>query len=151
MTDTPSDRPPYPPQPGPPPGQGPPAGYPAAARPRRNGVGTTALVLGVVSLVLVVLLLFAPLGAFLGLLAVVFGILGVIRVNRGEADNRGQAVTGLITGAIALLVGVVLTVSIGTWFATHVNDFNEFGRCMENAVGSAAREECARQLSRELE
>jgi Domain of unknown function (DUF4190) len=151
MTDTPSDRPPYPPQPGPPPGQGPPAGYPAAARPRRNGVGTTALVLGVVSLVLVVLLLFAPLGAFLGLLAVIFGILGVIRVNRGEADNRGQAVTGLITGAIALLVGVVLTVSIGTWFATHVNDFNEFGRCLDRASGPTAREACARELSRNLE
>jgi Domain of unknown function (DUF4190) len=151
MTDTPSDRPPYPPQPGPPPGQGPPAGYPAAARPRRNGVGTTALVLGVVSLVLVVLLLFAPLGAFLGLLAVIFGILGVVRVNRGEADNRGQAVTGLITGAIALLVGVVLTVSIGTWFATHVDDFNEFGRCLDRASGPTAREACARELSRNLE
>ena len=151
MSDTPSDRPPYQPQPGPPPGQGPPAGYPAAARPRRNGVGTTALVIGVVSLVLVVLLLFAPLGAFLGLLAVIFGILGLVRVNRGEADNRGQVVTGLITGAIALLVGVVLTISIGTWFATHVNDFNEFGRCLDRASGPAAREACSRELSRNLE
>jgi hypothetical protein len=157
MTDTPSDRPPYPPQPGqgpaggyPTAGQAPAGGYPAA-RPRRNGMGTTALVLGVVALTLVLLLLFSPLGAFLGLLAVLFGILGLMRANRGEADNRGQAVAGLVTGGIALLVGVFLTISIGTWFATHVNDFNEFGRCMENAVGSAAREECARQLSRELE
>jgi hypothetical protein len=162
MTDTPSDRSPYPPQPGqgpaggyPPPGQAPAEGYPTAgypaARPRRNGMGTTALVLGVVALTLVLLLLFSPLGAFLGLLAVLFGILGLMRANRGEADNRGQAVAGLVTGGIALLVGVFLTISIGTWFATHVNDFNEFGRCMENAGGSAAREECARRLSRELE
>jgi hypothetical protein len=169
MTDTPSDPPPYPPQPGqgpaggyppqpgqgpaggyPPPGQAPAGGYPAA-RARRNGMGTTALVVGVVALTLVLLLLFSPLGAFLGLLAVLFGILGLMRANRGEADNRGQAVAGLVTGGIALLVGVFLTISIGTWFATHVNDFNDFGRCMENAVGSAAREECARQLSRELE
>jgi hypothetical protein len=149
MTDTPSDRPPYPPEPAPA------GGYPApdypAARPRRNGMGTTALVLGVVALTLVVLLLFSPLGAFLGLLAVLFGILGLMRANRGEADNRGQAVAGLVTGGIALLVGVFLTISIGTWFATHVNDFNDFGRCMEDAVGSAAREECANQLGRELE
>jgi hypothetical protein len=162
MTDTPSDRPPYPPQPGqgppggyPPPDQAPAGGYPTAgypaARPRRNGMGTTALVLGVVALTLVVLLLFSPLGAFLGLLAVLFGILGLMRANRGEADNRGQAVAGLVTGGIALLVGVFLTISIGTWFATHVNDFNNFGRCMEDAVGSAAREECANQLGRELE
>ena len=163
MTDnTPSDRPPYPPQPGqgppggyPPPGQAPAGGYPTAgypaARPRRNGMGTTALVLGVVALTLVLLLLFSPLGAFLGLLAVLFGILGLMRANRGEADNRGQAVAGLVTGGIALLVGVFLTISVGTWFATHVNDFNDFGRCMEDAVGSAAREECANQLGRELE
>jgi hypothetical protein len=114
-------------------------------------MGVTALVLGVVALTLVVLLLFSPLGAFLGLLAVLFGILGLMRANRGEADNRGQAVAGLVTGGIALLVGVFLTISIGTWFATHVNDFNDFGRCMEDAVGSAAREECANQLGRELE
>ena len=163
MTDTPSDRPSYPPPPGqdpaggytPPPGQAPAGGYPPpgypAARPRRNGMGTAALVLGVVAITLVLLLLFAPLGAFLGLLAVLFGILGLMRANRGEADNRGQAVAGLVTGGIALLVGIFLTISFGTWFATHVNDFNDFGRCMENAVGSAAREECANQLGRELE
>jgi hypothetical protein len=149
MTDTPADRPPYPPQPGQP-GQGPAAGYPTA-RPRRNGMGTTALVIGVVALVLVILFLFAPLGAFLGLLAVLFGILGIVRVNQGVADNRGQAVAGLVTGGIALVVGAILTISVGTWFATHVNDFNKFGQCMDDATSSATREACARQLSRELE
>jgi membrane-bound ClpP family serine protease len=153
MTDTPSDRPPYPDQPGPP-GQGP-AGYPTAGYPttrtRRNGMGTAALVLGVVALVLVLLLLFSPLGAFLGLLAVLFGILGIVRANRGEADNRGQAVAGLVTGGLALLAGVVITISIGTWFATHVNDFNKFGQCVNDASGEAARRDCAEQLSRELE
>ena len=164
MTDTPSDRPPYPSQ-GPPPqepapGQGPagsyqPGGYQAggypAARGRRNGMGTTALVLGVVALVLVILLLFSPLGALLGLLAVLFGILGLIRVNRGEADNRGQAVGGLVTGAIALLFGIFFTISVGTWFATHVNDFRRFGNCMDQANGATAREQCARRLSQDLE
>jgi membrane-bound ClpP family serine protease len=151
MTDTPSDRPPYQ---GPPPGQGPAGSYQAggpAARGRRNGMGTAALVLGVVALVLVILLLFSPLGALLGLLAVLFGILGLIRANRGEADNRGQAVAGLITGAVALLFGVLFTISVGTWFATHVNDFRRFGNCMDKATGQAAHESCARQLSNDLE
>jgi membrane-bound ClpP family serine protease len=153
MTDTPSDRPPYPQ--GPPPGQGlggsyPAGGYPAATG-RRNGMGTTALVVGVVALVLVVLLLFSPLGAFLGLLAVLFGILGLIRVNRGEADNRGQAVSGLVTGGLALLFGILFTISVGTWFSTHVNDFRRFGNCMDNAAGATAREQCGRQLSQDLD
>jgi Domain of unknown function (DUF4190) len=173
MTDTPSDHPQWQPPPGQPPqgqpppaqqpqGQGPAGGYPAPggypppggypqAAGRRNGVGVAALVIGVVALVLVVLLLFSPLGAFLGLVAVVLGIVGLVRANRGEADNRGQAVTGLITGGLALLLGIFFTISIGTWFATHVNDFQRFGNCMDGAVGSAAREQCANQLSRDLE
>jgi hypothetical protein len=168
MTDTPSDQPTPPPgqptpppgQPTPPPGQPPAGGYPAGGYPaggypgaqgRRNGLGTAALVLGVVAVVLVLLLLFSPIGAFLGLLAVVFGILGIMRANRGEADNRGQAVAGLVCGGLALLFGVALTISIGTWFATHVNDFNRFGQCIDDARGAAAREQCADQLSRDLE
>ena len=159
MTDTPSDRPQYQPPPGPPPGQGPgpyqgggypPGGYPAATG-RRNGIGVAALVIGVVALVLVLLLLFSPLGVLLGLIAVVLGILGLVLANRGEADNRGQAVAGLVTGAIALLLGIFLTISIGTWFATHTNDFRRFGNCMDQASGPAAREQCARQLSTNLE
>jgi hypothetical protein len=161
MTDTPSDRPQYQPPPGPPPDQGPPPGqgpggsYQASGYPttsgRRNGMGTTALVIGVVALVLVLLLLFSPLGALLGLLAVLFGILGLIRANRGEADNRGQAVAGLVTGAVALLLGILFTISVGTWFATHVNDFRRFGDCMDQAGGPTAREQCGRQLSTDLE
>ena len=151
MTDTPSDYPPQgPPPQGPPPGGYPAGGYPTATG-RRNGMGTTALVLGVVALVLVLLLLFSPLGALLGLLAVLFGILGLIRVNRREADNRGQAVAGLITGALALIFGILFTISVGTWFATHVNDFRRFGDCMDKATGQAAHEDCARQLSNDLE
>jgi hypothetical protein len=160
VTDTPSDRPQDPTQPVPPPGQPPTAGYPAGGYPtggypaapaRRNGLGTTALILGVVGLVLVLLLLFSPIGAFLGLLAVLFGILGLMRVNRGEADNRGQAVAGLVTGGLALLVGAYFTISIGIWFSTHVNDFNRFGQCIDDAANAAAREQCARQLARDLE
>jgi membrane-bound ClpP family serine protease len=154
MTDTPSDPPQYQPQPGPPGGYPaggyPQGGYPAAGG-RRNGIGVAALVFGVVALVLVILLLFSPLGALLGLVAVLLGIIGLVRANRGEADNRGQAVAGLVTGAVALLLGIFFTLSVGTWFATHVNDFQRFGNCMDNAVGADAREQCARQLSTDLE
>jgi hypothetical protein len=157
VTDTPSDPPQYPTQPGQQPGQYPtqqPGQYPAAGYPaarRRNGMGTAALVLGVVGLVLVLLLLFSPIGAFLGLLAVLFGILGLMRANRGEADNRGQAVAGLVTGGLALLLGIFFTISVGTWFATHVNDFRRFGNCMDQANTPAAREQCGRQLSTDLQ
>ena len=149
MTDTPADRPPDPTQPTPPAGTGY-GGYPTA-RPRRNGIGTAALVLGILALVLVVLILFAPVGALLGLLAVIFGIVGLVRAGRGEADNRGQAVAGLVTGAAALVIGLFLAIGIGTFFAANINEFRQFGRCMEDARGDQAREACAQQLSRDLE
>jgi hypothetical protein len=149
MTDTPADRPPDSTQPSPPGG----AGYGAypTARPRRNGLGAAALVIGVVALVLVVLILFSPLGVLLGLVAVVLGIFGVIRVNRGEADNRGQAVAGLVTGALALALGLFFAISIGTFFATNVNDFRQFGRCMDSAGSHQARQACAERLSTDLD
>jgi hypothetical protein len=152
MTDTPADRPPDrppdPARPGPPAGAGP-GGYPTT-RPR-NGMGTAAMVLGILALVLVVLIFFSPLGALLGLLAVIFGILGTLRANRGEADNRGQALTGLVTGAVALVVGALLTIGIGTFFAANVNEFRQFGRCMDQASGQQERDACARELSRDLQ
>src|SRR5215212_325332 len=122
------------------------AGYGAAptARPRRNGMGTAALVV-------VVVILFAPLGAFLGLVALVLGIVGLVRANRGQADNRGQAVAGLVTGALALVVGLFFAASIGAFFATNVNDFRQFGRCLDGARGDQAREACAEQLERNLD
>ena len=148
MSETPADRPPDPAQPRPPGG-----GYGAypTARPRRSGLGTAALVIGVVSLVLVVLILFSPLGVLLGLVAVILGIVGIVRVNRGEADNRGEAVAGLVTGALAVVLGLVFAISIGTFFATNVNDFRQFGRCLDGARGDQAREACAEQLGRNLD
>jgi uncharacterized membrane protein HdeD (DUF308 family) len=149
MSEIPADRPPDATGPTPPGGAG--YGTYPKARPRRNGMGTAALVVGVVALVLVVLILFSPLGALLGLVAVILGILGIVRVNRGQADNRGQAVAGLVTGALALVIGLFLAVGIGTFFATNVNDFRQFGRCMDNAGSDQARQACAERLSRDLE
>jgi membrane-bound ClpP family serine protease len=148
-SDIPGDRPSDFTQPGPA-GR---AGYGAAptARPRRNGMGTAGLVIGVVALVLAGLILFAPLGAFLGLVALVLGIVGLIRANRGQADNRGQAVAGLVTGALALVIGLFFVVSIGAFFATNVNDFRQFGRCLDGARGDQARQACAERLERSLD
>jgi hypothetical protein len=45
--------------------------------------------------------------------AVILGIQGIVRVNRGQADNRGHAVAGLVTGALALVIGLFFAVGIG--------------------------------------
>jgi uncharacterized membrane protein HdeD (DUF308 family) len=116
----------------------------------RNGAGASALVIGVLALVLAVLFIFAPLAAILGAVAVVLGIVGVSRANRGAASNRGQAVAGLITGALGLLIAVAVIATIGTLLARHSLDFRDFGRCMDRAAGADAREACVRELSDRL-
>jgi hypothetical protein len=120
---------------------GPPTPQPYVVKPR-NGVGVAALVLGLLGLVLTLLVLPAPLGALLGLLALIFGIIGIGRVGRGEATNRGQAVTGLITGILALALGVFLTVRIGGYLQDHASDFNDLGRCLNAANTNQERTAC---------
>jgi hypothetical protein len=130
--------------------QAPPAQAPLAQARRQNGMGTTALVIGVVALVLAVLLVFAPIGALLGLIATVLGILGIARANQGLADNRGQALAGLLTGLVALALGIAITIGVGTFLASHVTDLNRFGDCMGNAASSQARDTCAREFADRL-
>lgn len=71
----------------------------------RNGPGSTALVLGVVALVFA----FVPIvGEFVAapsaLLAIVLGLVGLGRVEKGVATNGGQALAGSILGLAAGLI-----------------------------------------------
>ncbi|MEU1628323.1 hypothetical protein ABZ746_23925 [Streptomyces sp. NPDC020096] len=112
---------PYEPYPGPyPTGYG---GYPYAAwlRPApRNALGTAALVLGIVGTVAAVTLFGVIVGLPLGVLALVFGIIGRRRARRGEATNGGQALSGAILGAAAIAVSIAVIALVATsysnWF-----------------------------------
>lgn len=83
-----------------------PHGY-MTTMPMRNGLGIAALCCGLVG-ILIGLIPFMFLGAgALGILAIVFGIVGIRRVGRGEASNRGMAIAGLVTGVAAFALGIV--------------------------------------------
>ncbi len=83
-------------------------------------------------------------GIVLGILAVVFGIVGRGRVKRSEADNRRVANAGIITG----VVGIVLA---GTFIALGVGMLNSpagksLQQCLKNAHGAkAAVKQCNAQ------
>lgn len=78
----------------------------------RNGFGLAAMTLGIIGLVLGATCFLAVLGAPAGIAAIVFGIIGRRVAKRGEATNAGQALSGIITGALALLLSVVMIVAI---------------------------------------
>ncbi|MBT2471121.1 DUF4190 domain-containing protein [Streptomyces sp. ISL-66] len=71
-------------------------GYPYA--PKSNGFGITALVLGIIAVVS------CYGGIVFGIPAVIFGVLGRGKAKRGEADNDGMALAGIITGAVGIVV-----------------------------------------------
>ncbi len=79
------------------------------AAPESNGMAIAALVLGILSLVTFWL---CGLGAVLGLVAIVLGAVALSKANKTPArDGRGQAIAGIVTGAIAV-VGLLASSAI---------------------------------------
>lgn len=72
-----------------------------------NGAGTAGLVLGVLA---ALLFCFWPLALILGVLGVIFGAIGHGKAARGEATNGGQALAGIICGAVGVLLAAGVTV-----------------------------------------
>ncbi|MFJ1565309.1 DUF4190 domain-containing protein [Streptomyces erythrochromogenes] len=82
-----------------------PGAYQPYGRPPSNGFGITALVLGILA---VVGCITSVIAVALGIGAVVFGALGKGKANRGEADNGGMALAGIILGAIGIVLGLLM-------------------------------------------
>ena len=108
--------------------------YPGAPMPPRNGLGVAALVLAVIGLVASCSVAG---GLVLGIAAVILGFMGRGRAQRGEANNGGVAMTGIILGALAVVVSLA-------FIALYFNVFNEYGgrdlvSCVQEAGGDNFR------------
>lgn len=85
----------------------PPAPTDAAAP--RNGMGTAALVLGIIGLVLACAF---GVGTIFAIIAIVLGAIGLKNVKKGVASNRGSALAGTILGIAGLVVGTVVVIFV---------------------------------------
>lgn len=87
--------------------------YPYDAPPQqrpRNGLGTAALVVGIVAAVVAFIPwvgVFAAIPA--GLLAAVFGAIGIVRAARRTATNKGSAIAGTALGGAAIVIAIAVT------------------------------------------
>jgi hypothetical protein len=107
--------------------------------------------MGIVSLVLAILVIFAALAIPLGIIAAIFGGIGMSRASKGQADNRGHAVTGLITGLLAVVLAFVIGISFIALIAEHQSDLRKFGTCMTDSDDDRARAACFRELGDRLD
>lgn len=139
---------PPPPPPAPPPPPPPPPGFstsPVGSQGARNGLGTAALVLGILSIFAIITVVG---GVILGLIGVILGLVGRGRVKRGEADNGGVALAGIVTGLVGLLVSIILIVVGVIFFA---DDFTDLVDCLDEAGDNpAAVEQCERDFEDDL-
>ena len=152
------DRPetPPPPPPGPPPQYGgypgayppppqqPYGGYPMPPSAPKNGLGIASLVVAIVAL----LSLFG--GVVLGVVAVILGFLGWGRAKRGEANNGGIAVAGIVLGFLSIIEAIVL-IALAVWGFGEVGG-TDYIDCLSNAGNDQqAIEQCAQQFQERVE
>jgi membrane protein implicated in regulation of membrane protease activity len=121
-------------------------GYGAPVAQPRNGFGVAALVLGV----LAVLSSWTVIGGLvLGILAVIFGLLGRGRVRRGEATNGGLSVAGTVLGAVGVLIAVVLIALAVSVLNTPAG--RRYRQCLEQSAGNTTLiERCMTDFSQQL-
>lgn len=79
----------------------PPQQYAPAPPQPKNGLAIAALCCGLVGILVGLIPLMWIAAGALAILAIVFGIVGIRRVGRREATNRGTAIAGLIAGVAA--------------------------------------------------
>lgn len=97
---------------------------PPGSSPARNGLGISALVLGIIGTVSGLIPFFFWLAGILGLIALILGLAGRGRAKRGEATNKGVTTFGAVLGLVALIlsvVGAVLTFKAVDEAVTDIN------------------------------
>ncbi|MBZ4014602.1 DUF4190 domain-containing protein [Streptomyces purpurogeneiscleroticus] len=107
-----------------PPGAPVPTGAPAPQA-ARNGLGIAALVLGVIGALSGLIPLMFWFAGTLGLLALIFGLVGRGRAKRGQATNKGVALAGALLGIASLILSVVGAVITFTAVKDTVDEINK--------------------------
>ncbi|HZI98590.1 MAG TPA: DUF4190 domain-containing protein [Actinomycetales bacterium] len=140
----PQDRPAHEPTPGygqpAAPGYNEPGYGPGAAAPK-NGLGTAALVLGIIGLLLAFIPVIGILGGLLGIVGVILGVIARGKVKRGDATNGGVALVGIILSVLAILITIAYVV-LAALFFNQVEDCTdpnltpeEVTACVEDNLG----------------
>ncbi|MFE5712249.1 DUF4190 domain-containing protein [Streptomyces sp. NPDC056501] len=96
-------------------------GQPPGFQQPSNGMGIASMVLGIVAVVGFCLY---GVNIILGILALIFGIIGLKKAGRGEATNRGMALAGVILGSVGIVVGSVI-LGLIIWAATQDSSYEK--------------------------
>jgi hypothetical protein len=125
----------------------------------RNGMGTAALVFGVLALLTC---WFPVVGFVFGLIALILGIVGRGRVKKLQATNGAAATTGLVLGIVSVIINILATLLVGGFILAFLGVgggqvADQYARCITNApnAGTPAQvqqafQECQNQINQQL-
>lgn len=102
----------------------------------KNGMGTTGFVLGLLAALLALVPIIGVVAWPLSILGLVFGIIGITRVSKRVATNKGLSVSGTVLAAF----GLVLCIGWAAAFGNAVNDVSTVSAA-DPAVPAAPAEE----------
>ncbi|MFF8901905.1 DUF4190 domain-containing protein [Streptomyces lydicus] len=100
------------------------AGAPAPQA-ARNGLGIAALILGILGALSGIPMILFWLAGPLGILALIFGLVGRSRAKKGQATNKGVALTGALLGVVAIILSVVGVIVTLTAVSKAVDEVNK--------------------------
>ncbi|MEU6131114.1 DUF4190 domain-containing protein [Saccharopolyspora sp. NPDC047091] len=99
----------------------------------KNGLGTAGFVLGLLALLFSFIPIIGLIAWPLGILGLVFGVIGIIRARNGLANNQGMAITGTVLAGIGLVICFA-------WVGLFGSAVNEAAKQSESA-GVAAQQD----------
>lgn len=115
---------------------------------RNDGVAVAALIIGILSLLVAWIPFIGLIGALGGIVALILGFVARGRIKRTGASGNGMALTGIITGIVALLLGALITIGLfvlgGDLFG---ESFRSYAECIEETGDEAL---CQEQLEQDL-
>lgn len=85
----------------------------------KNGIGTTALVLGILAFLASFIPLLSLFTAIpLAIAGFIFAMVGYARISSGKANNKGTTTVGLIASIVAAIISISLTMMVGAWLGS---------------------------------
>jgi drug/metabolite transporter (DMT)-like permease len=97
----------------------------------RNGLGTTALVLGIVGLALAWIPIIGYVALILGIVGVVLGAVGYRKTRKGQADNPKVAIWGTVLSALTIALSILFFAVLLNVASDASNDLEKWTECTD--------------------
>lgn len=112
-------------------------GYGAPVKAPGSGFALASLILGIAAIVTC----WFGIGGLFGLVGLILGIVAINKLRKTPGAGKGMAITGIILGALGLVIGIVMTIFIVFVSSVAVNGMTECQSYLESN-DQAAYEQC---------